>query len=340
MESLSISKKVKVDDIPTEEEKKVIEEKKIEKLLEDMRQEHERTTDRKIEDQKKTHLEEIEALKKELDTLRRKEQQKKTTTDTDNTELVPTQNEGSPAVNPQGVTVVNEENADRVSKEYKGLLRNDNGSYEVTPQFRTWSQNTQVQLRDTYSFIPNMPPEAPVTPHPEPTDLNLKWSHEGGWGQIAVNINGKEVLIPIRIERYVDLEGNIKQAVAYGEEAEKLKVWFRIEDILATYKNWTLPSVNPFFNSKRFNPDSKRKDQLTKSSSMPRDQSLGDIQGSQIPPKYPLEVEEEGEEGEEVLGPITVEIGPKPTRSGTWSSLATPGNQQNHKKRPGKTTTQ
>ena len=82
----------------------------------------------------------------------------------------------------QGCIEINQENINMVSKEYKGLLQNSNGTWNITPQFRTWSQNPQMQLREVYSCAPNMPPEVTEDFHPKPTDWNLKWSYEGEWG--------------------------------------------------------------------------------------------------------------------------------------------------------------
>ena len=67
---------------------------------------------------------------------------------------------------------------------------------------------------------------------------------------------------------------------------------------------------------------------------------MGTFRAHKYHPKYPQEVGGEGEEEEEALGIITIEIGPKPTKSGIMSSLVTLGNQQNQRRRPGKTTTQ
>ena len=167
-----------------------------------------------------------------------------------------------------------------------------------------------------------MPPEVPRTPHPEPMIWNLDWSFEGEWQMIITMIDGKETHIPIRVEKFVDIDGNIKKAVSYGNEAEKLNVWFKLEDIKNTYKEWIPIIPNPYFNSRRFNPDTKRKDTQPKISPKPVDQSQEDIQGTQtyVPPEV-----EGGVEGEvEALVVTKNSTEPRHIRNGTQYNQEVP----------------
>ena len=67
---------------------------------------------------------------------------------------------------------------------------------------------------------------------------------------------------------------------------------------------------------------------------------MGTFRALRYHPKYLQEAGGEGEEEEEAFGIIIIEIGPKPMKNGIMSSLVTLGNQQNQRRRPGKTTTQ
>ena len=87
----------------------------------------------------------------------------------------------------------------------------------------------------------------------------------------------------VRIEKYIDVEGDIRRAVSYGKEDKDLYVWFKIEDMLESFPNWTIPNPSIFFNGKKYNPDVKkwlvkggRNNDSAKAT--PRDQSK-DIQG-------------------------------------------------------------
>ena len=56
------------------------------------------------------------------------------------------------------IVIVTEENRHRVSTKYDGLLRNDNGTYSLTPQFLAWYNNRKIQLQTSYSEDREKPP--------------------------------------------------------------------------------------------------------------------------------------------------------------------------------------
>ena len=65
--------------------------------------------------------------------------------------------------------------------------------------------------------------------HPKPSTLMLTWSHCGKWVRVPRH---RETQGPEyhshkigRVEKYVDKDGVIREAVAYGHEDYKLMVW-------------------------------------------------------------------------------------------------------------------
>ena len=97
--------------------------------------------------------------------------------------------------------------------------------------------------------------------HPKPSSLLLTWSHSGKWVKVP---RYRETPGPDyhtfkvgRIEKYVDKEGVIREAVAYGDEDTKLMVWYRVEK-LTKVMSWIIPDVSPWENSRIWNNDYKR----------------------------------------------------------------------------------
>ena len=154
----------------------------------------------------------------------------------------PTQNrdEGRPHV-----VTITQENMDKVSILHKGLIQNPDGTLSRTPQYNTWTQNTNMQLKKLYETTPGMPAEIEDWYHPEPSKLDLDWTHEGAWIMIPT---GRDDRGPDykncrmgRMEKYIDTDGKIRRAVSYGEEELKLRVWFHIEDMKAAFPDWHIP---------------------------------------------------------------------------------------------------
>ena len=186
------------------------------------------------------------------------------------------------------IVTITQENVDRVSILHKGLLQNLDGTLSMTPQYDTWTENTNMQLQELYVTTPGMPAEINDWYHPEPTLLNLKWSHEGEWVKIPTSRDDKgpdyKDCRMGRIEKYIDLEGKIRRAVSYGNEELKLKVWFNIEDMKAAFPDWHIPHPCPYYNGRRFNLGQRRQagsnsNPTSKPNPQPRDQSGKDIQG-------------------------------------------------------------
>ena len=56
-----------------------------------------------------------------------------------------------------------------------------------------------------------------------------------------------------RIETYLDKEGVIKKAVAYGTDTGSMKIWFDYEEVVIALGTWTLPDVPYYYNNRKFN---------------------------------------------------------------------------------------
>ena len=90
----------------------------------------------------------------------------------------------------------------------------------------------------------------------DPTTLNLEWSHSGEWARVPVQQNqpgGPEYHSDNvgRIEYYVDTNGVKRRAMAYGDDSEKLLVWYDVEDMLGKME-WIIPDTSPWANSRKW----------------------------------------------------------------------------------------
>ena len=92
--------------------------------------------------------------------------------------------------------------------------------------------------------------------HPKTTMLNLVWTHTGEWVKIPKNrgTQGGPNYFAYnvgRLERYHDEEGITKTTVAYGDDADKLTVWFHYEGMLKGLKDWILPETPFWWNNRK-----------------------------------------------------------------------------------------
>ena len=206
----------------------------------------------------------------------------------------PTQNreEGSPLI-----VTITEENKSRVSNMHRGLLINRDGTLTMTPQYCTWSTNSNIQLQKLFRVAPEFPAEVNSEGHPKATRQNLVWTHEGEWILVPVDKMDKgpeyKDTLVARIEKYIDLDGNIKRAISYGDDETKLKVWFDIEEMKDAFPYWKIPNPSNFYNGKKFSSGLRRPKEAgnptPKVYTKPRNQSAKDIKGSkgnQQGPRY------------------------------------------------------
>ena len=140
----------------------------------------------------------------------------------------------------------------------------------MTPQTRTWLNNPEIQLKDTYqNWTGEHPigyPKYPVLDkswHPAPGNLKLGYSYQGEWAKIPVDRDDKsgpnyKKYHIVRIEKYVDEDGIIRKAICYQKDANELYIWFKYEEIMDTFTNWVTPTPSYYFNGRRWGPDMRK----------------------------------------------------------------------------------
>ena len=104
------------------------------------------------------------------------------------------------------------------------MIWNDDETYSRTPQSNTWAINKRIQLKDLHMSQPKREIKlAATTWHPEPCLLNLKWTYEGYWilvpmdlGQTGPRFKDKRFRVA-RVETYIDTDGVVRKGL----------LWFR-----------------------------------------------------------------------------------------------------------------
>ena len=91
--------------------------------------------------------------------------------------------------------------------------------------------------------------------HPQPTMQNLGYSHSGFWAlapKAKGDMSGPYYLdhIIARIEPYIDMQGKVKEAVAYGRNMNNMKIWFDLEEVRRARGTWIFPDTPYFFNGR------------------------------------------------------------------------------------------
>ena len=108
-----------------------------------------------------------------------------------------------------------------------------------------------------YYHEKNVIPDLPYY-HPDRTNLALDWTYHGRWCDIPRNRNhtgpaarGWRIA---RIEKYLDEEGRIKEAFAYGDDEKNILVWYDLEEFKRRFSNWIEPNPDkpPYENTRRF----------------------------------------------------------------------------------------
>ena len=159
------------------------------------------------------------------------------------------------------VIPITTENISRLSNTYMGLLKRDDGKVEITKQFLTKCQHPEIQLVVRHKEIPDkFPVGIQKLNHPPCTDIRLGWSHQGEWVKMPINRTEKlkandDNYVVVRVESYIDEEGEIKKGVCYSKSASDLEVWFREEDFKVSHPFWEIPKVPEFFNQKVWKAD-------------------------------------------------------------------------------------
>ena len=128
---------------------------------------------------------------------------------------------------------------------------------------RSGNQDITLQFKEVYSgtvhpFAGRFPMHILQPWHAKPTMLNLKHTHTGEWVRIPniPDTDGGPNYFNFTIgrrERYIDELGIIRSAVAYGDEENKLTIWFDMEEMTRCLKKWVLPDVPFYWNTKKWN---------------------------------------------------------------------------------------
>ena len=152
------------------------------------------------------------------------------------------------------------------------FLMNEKGQYVINIQTATWITKLKekelgtpnLQYRKVYpgeehSLKDEYPSFLDYEWHPQPTLLNLRYSHSGYWvlapkargdktGPFYLNHN------IARIEPYIDLQGNVKEAVAYGRDMNMkiMQIWFDLDKVKAARGSWIFPEIPYFYNSRKW----------------------------------------------------------------------------------------
>ena len=172
--------------------------------------------------------------------------------------------DGAITAPPQNKLVqITKENQHLISFEHNGMLLTEDGSLLRTPQYETFQKDIMVQLKKEYDTAPVMPEEIEkIRGHPRPTLLNLRWTHRGEWQELPEDPSQEESTKwnyrAARVETYIDIDGQKKKALSYGEEQDQLTVWYNLEDVLNTFSKWKMPTPSNFFNNPKFIRSARR----------------------------------------------------------------------------------
>ena len=132
------------------------------------------------------------------------------------------------------IVPITQENRGEVSETYKGLIINPDGSFTMTPQHLTWLKNSEMQIAKYHSSPREFPLGIKREGHAKASMLDLKFSYPGEWAKIPLDRMDKGPNYTkydiVRIERYVDEEGNIRKAVCYATKEEDFKTWFKFDN--------------------------------------------------------------------------------------------------------------
>ena len=121
--------------------------------------------------------------------------------------------------------------------------------------------------------------------HPRPSMLNLVYSHSGFWGMAPEKRRDhsgpfyKDYNI-VRVEDYITPDGNTKRAFAYGTNANKMRVWFDLEEVKKAMEAWIFPEIPFFFNGRHWE-DKYRKEHKALVDKRKQEEEAAKQEGSQ-----------------------------------------------------------
>ena len=161
---------------------------------------------------------------------------------------------------------------------YKGLLDHGNGCFSLSKQFTTWYKEKfrkggtpNIQMENTYeNWTGKHPLEFPEDPildqswHPKPIKQKLVFSYSGEWVRVPVrrgDTSGPDYIEYniARLEKYIDIEGEVKKAVCYKKDNKDMNIWFDYEELKRALGNWTLPDTPYYYNTRRWKNKIRKK---------------------------------------------------------------------------------
>ena len=111
---------------------------------------------------------------------------------------------------------------------------------------------------ENHPFENDLPSFLDFSWHPQPSRLNLRFSHGGTW-VVAPKERGDKTgpyyknHHIARIKTYINYAGEIKKAVAYGKDTGAMKIWYDYEELKNDLETWIFPEVPYFYNNKKWN---------------------------------------------------------------------------------------
>ena len=213
---------------------------------------------RKIERKLKSQEEEIKDLKKRLTEALNANTNRGDSSNTNRGEI--TNRSDSSNIGAEAM-----DNSNRGEETNKGPSKN---CIVITKQQKAWmdymnksgNKDITIQFKKVYDgikhpFANRFPTHILQHWHAKPTMLNLVFTHSGEWVKVPRNPdtdggpNYYNFLIGRR-EKYIDENGIIRSAVAYGDEDIKLTIWFDMEEMTRCLIKWILPEI-PFWRNNR-----------------------------------------------------------------------------------------
>merc|ERR1711874_493522 len=153
---------------------------------------------------------------------------------------------------------ITDQNRHLINDSLGGMIVLPSGTLKLTPQFVTKQKNPDIQRMKLHARTPTTTPQCvrALDGHPQPSDLDLHWTHEGEWAKIPIErytrLNKDSPHEIVRVESYIDEQGVIRKAVSYGRTDQQITVWYRYGDIQQYYPNWKIHRPSLFYNGKKW----------------------------------------------------------------------------------------
>merc|ERR1711874_229267 len=142
-----------------------------------------------------------------------------------------------------------------MAEQYKTWYRVEKARENITPGLQMDTRYENWNGKHPNGFPQD--PKLDETWHPKPCDLKLQYSCQGEWVRVPKSRDDqsgpdyKEFNIT-RLEKYVDKDGKLQKAICYKRDDRDLNIWFRYEDMVDSFDNWTIPDPPYYYNTNRW----------------------------------------------------------------------------------------